>query len=115
MRYATAICLKGHEGGLLIQELGASPQAIAGSSSQHILAHYIMSTGDGSAGGPSAWGSSTFANSMAQVESAVEAAEMKAPSRWRTAEAVAVVHLWSPGVRQTAVHGLQWHATRQLT
>ena len=39
---------------------------------------------------------------MAQVESAVEANEMKAPSRWQAAEAVAVVHLWPPTVNYCA-------------
>ena len=45
------------------------------------------------------WGNSSFAGSVAQVESAVEASEMKAPSRWQTAETAAVVHLWPPSVR----------------
>lgn len=36
---------------------------------------------------------------MAQVESAVVASEMKSPSRWQTAQALAVVHLWPPAVR----------------
>ena len=45
------------------------------------------------------WGNSSFASSVAQVKSAVEASEMKAPSRWQTAETAAVVHLWPPSVR----------------
>ena len=75
---------------------------------------YAAITSHGFAGGPSVWGNSAFASSMAQVESAVEAAEMKAPSRWRTAEAAAAVHLWSPGVRQTARHTLRWRGAGSL-
>ena len=97
-----------------MQELGGSLQHMAGSSSTHILVLYIAFTSRAFAGGPSGWGNSAFASSMAQVESAVEAAEMKTPSRWRTAEAAAVVHLWSPGVRQTAVHVLRWRDAGSL-
>ncbi len=49
---------------------------------------------------------------MAQVESAVVANELKAPSRWQTTEALAVVHLWPPTVSlrcfcRLAVHHVQ--------
>ena len=85
------------------------PSAPGRQRPKHVLVQFNMVTRHGCAGGPSGWGNSAFAASMAQVESAVEAAEMKAPSRWRTAEAIAAVHLWSPMVRHTAVHGLLWH------
>ena len=45
-----------------------------------------------------AWPNSSYNSSVAQVESAVVANEMKSPSRWQTAEAAAVVHLWPPAV-----------------
>lgn len=45
------------------------------------------------------WGNSSFASNMAQVGSAVEASEMKAPSRWQTAETAVTVHLWPLSVR----------------
>ena len=45
------------------------------------------------------WGNSSFASSVSQVGSAVEASEMKAPSRWQTAETAVTVHLWPPSVR----------------
>ena len=98
-----------HQHVLPRQELDASPRHLAGSGPKHVSVQFNMVTCHGCAGGPSGWGNSAFAASMAQVESAVEAAEMKAPSRWRTAEAIAAVHLWSPMVRHTAVHGLLWH------
>ena len=88
---------------------GTAVSTLFCTSSKHILVLHIALASHNFAGGPSGWGNSAFASSVAQVESAVEAAEMKAPSRWRMAEAVAAVHLWSPGVRQAAMLGLPWH------
>ena len=51
-----------------------------------------------------AWANSSYTSSMAQVESAVVANEMKSPSRWQTAEALAVVHLWPPTVKLCAIY-----------